>query len=114
MKLLADECLEPAVVQALKDFGHDVLWMRDAFSGTLDPAVAEIAAEQDRIILSYDVAFAAEMRLSNRDHPGFIIARLAGFPKAEIAGQFEQVLRMKPNWHGIIAVIKPTGVRFHP
>jgi predicted nuclease of predicted toxin-antitoxin system len=114
MKLLADECLEPQVVHLLRQSGHDVLWMREGGSGMLDPEVARLAAEQDRIILTYDVAFASEMRGNNHPHPGFIVARLAGYSKSEIVSQFEQVLLMRANWHDTIAVIKPKAVRFHP
>ena len=104
MKLLADECLEPEVVAALLELGHDVLWMRGKHAGTLDLEVSVIACNEGRVVLSYDVGFASEIRLSQRPHPGFVIARLSGMPKFEIAQQFAKVLQAKVDWNNRIAV----------
>jgi predicted nuclease of predicted toxin-antitoxin system len=57
LRLLADESVDIAVVQALRQEGHDVVAIVEARPGTSDQDVAEIARTEGRILLTEDRDF---------------------------------------------------------
>jgi predicted nuclease of predicted toxin-antitoxin system len=57
MKLLADENFPSEAVGALREGGHDVLWVRAAFPGASDSRVLERATSEQRIVLTFDKDF---------------------------------------------------------
>ena len=112
LKLLADENIEEEVVNILSQAGHDVEWMKTVNPGALDPAVAEYATNQARVVLSYDVEFASDIRMAVPKHHGFVLARLGRMEKHLIAELFLQTLAMRQDWRSCIAIFKPGSVRF--
>lgn len=79
-RVLLDECVQAAAVQALAEDGHDVV--RPVASGTLDSpsdeAVLESAAEQDRILVTTDtdlIAVHTRWMANGKSHPGIIIGQ---------------------------------------
>lgn len=57
MKLLADENFPPALISYLQKKRHDVKRIQRSTKGTSDISVREIAAKDNRIILSFDKDF---------------------------------------------------------
>ena len=57
MNLLADECSDALVVDGLRGDGHDVLYVREVARGSDDDTVLQMAADQQRILLTEDKDF---------------------------------------------------------
>ncbi len=56
MDILADENVPGAAVARLRNAGHDVVWVSEEAPGTADPDVLERAAEEDRLLVTFDIA----------------------------------------------------------
>jgi predicted nuclease of predicted toxin-antitoxin system len=57
MRLLADENFPRAAVGALRDAGHDVVWVRTAAPGARDFDLLTWAAREGRVLLTFDKDF---------------------------------------------------------
>jgi predicted nuclease of predicted toxin-antitoxin system len=59
VKFVADECCDALLVAGLRGDGHDVLYVKEFAPGTDDDTVLQIAASQQRILLTEDKDFGA-------------------------------------------------------
>jgi hypothetical protein len=57
MFFLADECVDAAVVEGLRDAGHDVRYVAEGERALTDAEVLKIAAQENRILLTEDKDF---------------------------------------------------------
>lgn len=57
MRFLADESMPGAAVQALRQAGLDVAFVREGHAGLADHAVLAWAAREDRVLLTFDTDF---------------------------------------------------------
>lgn len=57
MNLLADENIERLIVLWLREQGHDVLWVPESSPSVLDHEIVNMARDQKRVILTYDLDF---------------------------------------------------------
>ncbi len=57
MRLLANENFPLEAVEALRNDGHDVVWVRTECSGISDKAVLEKAQHESRIVITLDKDF---------------------------------------------------------
>jgi predicted nuclease of predicted toxin-antitoxin system len=57
VKLLADECCDALLVDGLRGDGHDVLYVKEVDPGAADDTVLQMAADQQRILLTEDKDF---------------------------------------------------------
>ena len=57
MRVLADENIPPALVEALRAAGHDVTSIHEGLRGSPDPIVADLSVREGRILLTYDKDF---------------------------------------------------------
>lgn len=57
MRLLADECCEAALVDALRAAGHDVLFAVESLRGEPDDEVLSRAFAEDRVLITEDKDF---------------------------------------------------------
>ena len=77
MRLLANENFPGAAVAALRNAGHDVLWVRTESPGATDRAVLHAAQSQERILLTFDKDFGELAFRSNLPaQSGIILFRL--------------------------------------
>jgi predicted nuclease of predicted toxin-antitoxin system len=75
MRILADENCDMLLVGRLRAAGHDVARVVDQASGASDEAVLELAAAQDRILLTHDLDFGLLSR-SQQLPPSVVLIRL--------------------------------------
>jgi len=117
LRFLLDECVPTYITALLRDRGHDVLDLRDAgLRGADDRTLLEIAAREDRIIITRDLGFNL---LFVRDlRPGGLV--LLRYPEMltprTVTGLFKGFM---DNWGlerclGKIAVLTPGHARFRP
>jgi predicted nuclease of predicted toxin-antitoxin system len=57
MRLLADENFPLPTVEALRQAGHDVFWVRTDAPGTADAALLDLAEVDGRVLLTLDKDF---------------------------------------------------------
>jgi predicted nuclease of predicted toxin-antitoxin system len=77
MLFLADMGISQRTVEWLRKVGHDCVHLRDQHLQTLDDALIIVKArEEGRVILTFDLDFAALMAVSNAKFPSVIILRL--------------------------------------
>lgn len=57
MRLLADENFPLPTIDALRQAGHDVTWVRTDLPGTGDAAMVDIAEADGRVLLTLDKDF---------------------------------------------------------
>jgi len=57
MKFLANENMAGDAVAALREKGHDVLWVRTASPGSDDTTILAHAVEENRILITFDKDF---------------------------------------------------------
>ncbi|MCI0357132.1 MAG: DUF5615 family PIN-like protein [Planctomycetaceae bacterium] len=57
MNFVADECCDALLVAGLRGDGHDVLYVAEHSPGSDDDAVLQLAASQQRILLTEDKDF---------------------------------------------------------
>jgi predicted nuclease of predicted toxin-antitoxin system len=57
VKLLADECCDALLVDGLRCDGHDVLYMTEIDPGATDDIVLQMAADQQRVLVTEDKDF---------------------------------------------------------
>jgi predicted nuclease of predicted toxin-antitoxin system len=65
MRLLANENIPRNAVESLRARGHDVVWVRLSAPGSSDPDVLAVAAQQKRILLTFDKDFGEIARRSS-------------------------------------------------
>lgn len=105
MRLLLDANLSPRGVAArLRESGHDVLALAEhaVYEGLSDPAVLELAAAEQRILItrnSRDFApLARQWAEAQRSHAGLILIWTLDHSQfAEIVGRIEQLLAQRSS-----------------
>jgi predicted nuclease of predicted toxin-antitoxin system len=87
MRFLLDENLSEKLVPLLTNAGHDVKHVRQAgLAGTLDPGVLELAALENRVLISADTDFGTLLARTHATTPSFVlIRRLIGRRVPQIA-----------------------------
>jgi len=77
MRFLADMGISQTTVKWLRGEGHDAIHLRDEKLLTLEDSLIIIKARfEERIILTFDLDFAALMAVSNEKLPSVVILRL--------------------------------------
>lgn len=91
MKLLLDEMWPPAVAEALRQRGHDVVAVaaRRDLRGASDEAVVEAARTEGRVIVTENVVDYCQLQTAamhaGRDYPSLILTNNEGWPRANPA-----------------------------
>jgi predicted nuclease of predicted toxin-antitoxin system len=115
MRLLANENFPGAAVTVLEAAGHDVVWVRTAAPGTADPDVLAWAAQEKRILLTFDKDFGELARASALPRTcGVILLRMPMPKPGEVGQRLAQLVTARDDWAGYFSVIEPGRVRMRP
>jgi predicted nuclease of predicted toxin-antitoxin system len=112
MRLLANENVPAAAVDALRAAGHDVVWVRIDGPGSTDEAVLAQASREARTVLTFDkdfgeLAFRARLPAS----AGVILVRLRASSPAGLATRLVHALQSRSDWAGQFAVVESDRIR---
>jgi predicted nuclease of predicted toxin-antitoxin system len=117
MLLLADENFPRPTVEALRQDGHDVVWVRTDAPGTKDPVLLERAEVEGRLILTLDkdfwqIALQRPEPISRcgvmlfRVHPA-LAERLTPLARRALKGAGE-------TWRGKISIVTTDSIHLLP
>ncbi|MGO9123057.1 MAG: DUF5615 family PIN-like protein [Desulfomonilaceae bacterium] len=115
MRLLANENFPREAVEALRNDGHDVAWVRTECAGISDKAVLEKAQHEGRIVVTLDKDFG---ELAFRSHlpatAGVILFRATPRSPGFVADLAVKALKTRSDWPGHFSVVQEHRVRMVP
>ncbi len=75
MRFLADECCDTALVETLRNDGHDVIYVLESFRGASDDDILARALADDRLLLTEDKDFGELIYRLRKPAYGVILLR---------------------------------------
>lgn len=115
MRLCANENLPEACVLALRQSGHDVLWIREAAPGSSDTALLSRARAEERLLITFDKDFGELVfhRGLSASY-GVVLFRIAQPSAAVVAQRVTAILSSRTDWQGQYSVVEEHSVRMRP
>jgi predicted nuclease of predicted toxin-antitoxin system len=93
LRLLLDECCSARLVVALRQAGHDVVYVQEDYPAVSDDRVIELARELDRIIVTEDFGFGERAVRYREPMPGLVTLAFGRETSTEqiaiVLGQFQ-------------------------
>ncbi len=115
MRILANENFPLDAVEALRQQGYDVAWVRTVAPGSSDQAVLQRAQVEDRIVVTFDkdfgeLAFRAKLPASS----GIILFRISTASPQDVARAAVTALSSRTDWAGNFSVVEDKRIRVTP
>jgi predicted nuclease of predicted toxin-antitoxin system len=110
---LSNENIPKATVVLLRENGHDVVWIAEDFPSIKDEVVLEIAALQQRILITFDSDY-GELIFNRRmrSPKGVAFFRLTGFSPESPAKLILSYLSVSESiFDGYFSVVTELGIR---
>ncbi len=115
MRFLANENFPGEAVEALREEGHDILWIRTEAPGSRDIAVLEMAQAEERILLTFDRDFGElAFRVGLPATIGIILFRLRMTSAARVTQIVVAALASRSDWAGNFSVVEEDRIRMRP
>lgn len=115
MRLLANENFPLDAVMALRDSGHDVVWVRTDTPGISDEEVLVRARAEGRILVTFDKDFGElAFRAKLPAECGIILFRIRVSSAAHIADIAVAAINGRADWAGHFAVVEDDRIRIRP
>jgi len=112
VRLLADENLDPTIIEALRDAGHEVRAIRETNPRASDETVIEIARSEGRLVLTEDKDFGELVYNRAWPSPGVLLVRRFPSPsRAKPHAVVEAVSRLREEAVEKFIVVEPGHVR---
>lgn len=115
MRILANENIAGAIVEALRERGHDVAWVLADAPGSSDPDILQRATNEDRAVLTFDkdfgeLAFRARMPAT----AGIILLRLGAANPTILTKVAVAAIESRDDWAGHFSVVEADRIRMTP
>ncbi|MGD8750943.1 MAG: DUF5615 family PIN-like protein [Anaerolineales bacterium] len=115
MKLLAGECCDTALVEALREDGHDVLYVLESLRGATDDEVLAGAFSEDRLLITEDKDFGELVYRLRRPARGIILLRFDIADRAlKIPRLLELLHQETERLPGAFVVLEVDKLRMRP
>jgi predicted nuclease of predicted toxin-antitoxin system len=112
MNLLADEGLERAVVERLRQDGHSVRWVAELAPSVPDEEVLRLATADAAVLVTEDKDFGELVYRRRLGHAGVVLVRLEGLPNSTKAEMVSEAIRAYgAEMAGAFSVVSPDSVR---
>lgn len=115
MRFLANENFPGDAVEALRQAGYDVAWVRTEAPGSSDRDVLYRAQSEGRVLLTFDkdfgeLAFRAHLSASS----GIVLFRINAPSSWYVARIAVTVLSSRTDWSGHFSVVENRRIRMIP
>ncbi len=115
MRFLANENVPGPVVAALRERGHDVLWIKESMPGVDDPGVLALAQRESRVVVTADIDFGElAFRSGLPAQCSIVLIRLDWTAPDADNRVVVTALTSRDDWSGIFAVVERDRVRIRP
>jgi predicted nuclease of predicted toxin-antitoxin system len=115
MRFLANENVPGPVVAALRERGHDVLWIKESMPGAEDSVALALAQTERRVVVTCDTDFGdLAFRSSLPAYCGVVLIRLDWRDPEADNETIVTALMSRDDWSGIFAVVERDRVRIRP
>lgn len=115
MRILANENFPADAVSALRDQGHNVVWIRTDSPGISDNEVLECAQRENRILITFDKDFGElAFRLKLPALNGIILFRISATSSNQVAQAAVAAIESRTDWRGHFAVVEDSRIRMTP
>jgi predicted nuclease of predicted toxin-antitoxin system len=112
MRILANENIPGPVVRALRDRGHDVVWVKEDMAGATDHDVLARAGRDKRLVVTFDKDFGElAVRADLPASSGVVLLRLKGNDPEVDNARAIRALTSRDDWSGNFAVVTDDRVR---
>jgi len=115
LRLLVDNALSPRLAEGLRAAGHDAVHVRDlGLHAAPDQEIFDLAASEDRVVVSEDTDFGTLLSLRDSSRPSVILFR--HMPDRSASGLLSILLRNIATVEvdlesGAMVVIEPGRIR---
>ena len=115
MRFLVDESTGAAVVEYLRNSGHDVLALAEIMRQAEDPYILTLASSETRILITNDKDFGELVFRTGQTHHGVLLLRLRDESARNRVRVVQSVLeRYADRLPGHFVVASEGGVRVRP
>ncbi len=115
MKFLADENVESAVVMTLRELGCDVLYVSEKHSGISDDEIFELAATENRILITNDTDFGEMVFRQGKIFAGIVLMRFSTEESSKKATTIKHLFKYhKEKLRGHFTVINELQIKIRP
>lgn len=102
-------------MEALRQRGHDVLWVRTEAPGSSDQHILRLAQVEGRTVVTFDKDFGElAFRLGLPASNGVVLFRIAQSSAARIARVAVVALESRDDWAGHFSVVEEDRIRMTP
>jgi predicted nuclease of predicted toxin-antitoxin system len=115
VRILANENIPEAVVEALRNTGHDVAWVKEAMPGADDRTILKEAQTERRIVLTPDLDFGElAFRFGLPAECGVVLVRLDWQNPETDNLAILTALTSREDWAGLFSVVERDRIRTRP
>ncbi len=115
MRFIFDECCHRLFATELREAGHDIRYVADSDSGATDEAIANLALEENRIVVTADYDFGELVVRHHRLMPGVILLAPSARPIGERVSRLVlAVSNLGARLEGTLTIIEDERLRFRP
>lgn len=115
MRFLANENLPGDAVEAVRQLGHDVAWIRMDAPGSNDRDILKRAVRERRTLLTFDKDFGDLAFQSGLPADcGIVLFRLQASSSTQLAKLVVTALQSRTDWTGQFAVVEVGRIRMTP
>ena len=115
MKFLADECCDNGLVNALRQSGHDVLYVQESKRGATDDDLLVLAFNEQRILITEDKDFGDLVYRLKKPAYGIILIRVGVKNRSLKWPRMKKLIDTYPErCAGRFIVIDENKFRFRP
>ena len=115
MQFLANENFPLDVVEAIRQAGHDVAWIRTDAPGSKDPDILKRAVAEQRILLTFDKDFGdLAFHFGLPAACGIMLFRLQANSSSALAAMVVTAVQSRSDWAGQFSVVEPGRIRMRP
>jgi len=112
MRFLANENFPGEAVRALRDEGHDVIWVREVMPGSNDRDVLQKAQDEQRILITFDKDFGElAIQYGLPASSGVILFRIPTRSARFIAQSAKSAIAQREDWRGHFSVVEEGRIR---